>query len=112
MPANHPDAAALLGTQVDEVTARLETLDDAAAAAVAEPLPEGDEQVAARHAAVLRALLGQAQPVLPRWKLAAAAPVTASLDGRADLVATTTRCRPHGCNAALSSDPSSRPSPD
>ena len=41
-------------------------------AAVAEPLPDGDEQVAARHVTVLRALLGQAQPVLPRSTLAAA----------------------------------------
>jgi hypothetical protein len=86
VPANHPQAAAQLGEQVDEVTARLVALDATVAAAVAEPLPDGDEQVAARHGTILRALLGQAQPVLPRWSLAAPAPVSAALAGRADLV--------------------------
>ena len=86
VPVNHPDAAAVLEAQVDEVAARLAMLDAAVAAAVAEPLPDGDEQVATRHVTALRALLGQAQPVLPRWALAAADPVNASLDARADLV--------------------------
>jgi hypothetical protein len=86
VPPTHSNATVLLGSQVDEVRARLVTLDAAVAAAVSEQPSDGDNQVAARHSTVLRALLGQAQPVLPLWTLADAAPVSVSLDGRADLV--------------------------
>ncbi len=86
VPANHPSAAAELAAQTSEVRTRLAALRTAVGTAAAEPVPDGDEQVAARHTALLKALLGSAQPVLPRWTLAAAAPVTASLRDRKALL--------------------------
>ena len=71
VPANHPEAAAELGEQVDDVRARLVALDAAAAAPRRNSSPRRGRAVAARHATILRTLLGPAQPVLPRWSLAA-----------------------------------------
>ncbi|HET7736906.1 MAG TPA: hypothetical protein VFK52_13085 [Nocardioidaceae bacterium] len=86
VPANHPDASTLLTEQVAEVSARLVAKSDAVAAAVGAPLPDGDVPQAARHVELLRALLGAAQPALPVWRLAAPAPVDASLAGRSALL--------------------------
>ena len=82
VPANHPAAAAELTAQAEEVNARLVALETAVSAAAAEVLPEGDDRAAARHTALLKSLLGSAQPVLPRWTLAEPAPATASLGDR------------------------------
>lgn len=86
VPANHRQAFELLTEQVAEVSARLVARSEAVGAAVAAPLPEDDEAAAARHAEILRTLLGPAQPVLPVWKLLAPGPVEASLAGRTDLL--------------------------
>jgi len=86
VPENHAQAAEALGTQSAEVLARLTLLATGVAKAVAEPLPDGDLQVAARHTALLRSLLGSAQPVLPRLTLTDSAPLAASLADRAALL--------------------------
>ncbi|MCW2848207.1 MAG: hypothetical protein JWR90_2181 [Marmoricola sp.] len=86
VPENHAQAAEELEMQAAEVVARLTLLDAAVDKAVAEPLPEGDQQVAARHTALLRSLLGAPQPVLPRLTLADSAPLAASLADRAALL--------------------------
>ncbi len=87
VPENHAQAAEELAAQTTEVLSRLTLLAAALSAAVAEPLPEGDLHVAARHTALLRSLLGPAQPVLPRLTLASSAPIAASLADRSALLA-------------------------
>ncbi|WP_367140978.1 MULTISPECIES: hypothetical protein [Streptomyces] len=88
VPVGHPDATAELSAQVDEVAVRLSALAQAVSAAMdGQPAGDGsDEHIAARQTALLRSMLGSAQPVLPRWTLTDRSPVAASLTARADLL--------------------------
>ncbi|RKN60021.1 hypothetical protein D7231_33630 [Streptomyces klenkii] len=88
VPAGHPDATAELSAQVDEVATRLGALAQAVSDAMdGQTAGDGsDERIAARQTALLRSMLGSAQPVLPRWTLTDRSAVAASLTARADLL--------------------------
>lgn len=82
VPANHPDAAAVLGEQLAAVGARLA----AVARTVDERRGAPGVDVIAHRRSIIQAALGPGQPVLPTFRLDAPAEVAASLADRAALL--------------------------
>jgi hypothetical protein len=86
VPVGHQDATTVLDDQVTAVVAALDAIAKQADDLAAEQLPTDDAALVARHTSLLRTMLGEAQPVLPRWLLGDSSAVAASQAERTTLL--------------------------